>query len=55
MPIYFTMNLKKLKIVTFICKLKKGLHKNMGASTEYILLGIASFKLYQPNYAQKLE
>ena len=53
MPIYFTMNLKKLKIV--ICKLKKGLHKNMGASTEYVLLGIASFKLYQPNYAQKLE
>lgn len=35
-------------------QVEKGLYENMGASTEYVLLGVASFKSYQPNYAQKL-
>ena len=55
MPIYFTMNLKKIENCDFYMQIEKGLYENMGTSTEYVLLGIASFKSYQPNYAQKLE
>ena len=49
------MNLKKIENCDFYMQIEKDLYENMGTSTEYVLLGIASFKSYQPNYAQKLE